>query len=171
MRHDAHRSDVARGLLLRGSVKRRGISALVLVVAAAMIIMIWAASQQFVNGSVTRRVVIAEAGRRCLIQAATAVEEGIEFLTAELNEGPEPGSPPDEALAAKFRQLRPGDILEFSYQPTVAELPDGAGDVHLDEVHGQAFLVDISGENGEPPKTFNCQKYKDFLIKWNESAG
>lgn len=152
-------------------MKRRGISALVLVVAAAMILLIWAASQQFVNGSVTRRVVIAEAGRRCLIQAATAVEEGIELLTSELNEGPEPGSPPDESLGVKFRQLRPGDILEFTYQPTVAELPDGAGDVHLAEVHGQAFLVDISGEVGSPPRSFDCAKYKQFLIKWNETPG
>jgi hypothetical protein len=143
----------------------------VIVIAAALVLMIWAAAQQFVNSAAKRRVAIAEAGRRCLIQATTAVEEGIELLTASLNEGPEADTLRSQSIALQFRELQPGTVLEFSYTPSVAELPGGGVDVHLSEVHGTAFLTDVSGERGSPPLSFNCQKYKDFLLKWNKVPG
>lgn len=152
-------------------MNRRGISAIVLVVLAALIFMIWAATQQFVTGNVKRRVSIAEAGRRCTIQATTAVEEGIDMLISELNEPPKKDRPPSESMALQFRQLSPGQVLEFSYHPTVAELPGGGMNVQLSEVQGKAFIADVTGEKGEPPKSFNCRKYKEFLIKWNKEPG
>lgn len=152
-------------------MKRKGIGAIVLVVFAAIIFLVWAASQQFVTGTVKRRVAIAEAGRRCVIQATTAVEEGVDMLISELNEPPKKDAPPAESMAIQFRSLAPGQVLEFAYHPTVSELPGGGMNVQVSEVHGKAFIADVSGEKGEPPKSFNCRKYKEFLIKWNKEPG
>lgn len=152
-------------------MNRKGISAILLVFAAAMLLMIWAAAQQFVTGTVKRRVTIAEAGRRCLIHATTAVEEGIDMLIGELNEPPDSSEEGKESLSRQFRTLAPGEVLEFAYTPRVADLPSGGVPVRLSEVRGTAFISDMTGEKGTAPSKFNCVKYKEFLIKWNSVPG
>ncbi len=145
---------------------------LLLVMGAALLMMIWALAQRFVGGTVRKNVLLAEAGRLCQIAATTAIEEGVELFTAQANESEEVDEElPDESLGVKMRQMQPGDVIEFSYRPELAEREHGDRSVEIGEVSGRMFLQGVYDERGEPPRKFNCKKYAAFLLKWSRVPG
>jgi len=152
--------------------RRHAFSTLIYIVITALILMIWGAAQHYTSATVRRRVLIAEAGRRCLLQATTAVEEGLSIFTTQMNEGPPPGSPArTDDFASRARQLRPGEILQFHLSPPVAQLPGGGPDVRLTTVSGRMFVVSLQGQFGEPPVALNRDAYRQYLIKWSRIPG
>lgn len=144
-------------------------SAFLLVVGAALLMLIWATAQQGVNLNVRRRVRIAEASRVALIRATTAVEEGVEIFATLVNE-PESveETPPDESLAAQLRSIEPGTVLNFAFRPARAEMPHEGAPVWLSQVEGTAYLTGATDEIGEMPSDFSCEKYERYLVKWSK---
>ena len=151
---------------------RRGFTTLLYIVITALILMIWGTAQHYTSAAVRRRVLIAEGGRRCLVMATTAVEEGIEIFASQMNEGPPPGAPESAgSVARKAREIRPGEVLNFSLKPPVATLPGGGPAVHLSSVSGRLFIVALDGQVGQPPPSLTKQAYRAYLIKWARRPG
>jgi hypothetical protein len=129
---------------------------------AAFLLLVWGVAQQFVTGTVQRRVRIAEAGRRCLLQATMAVEEGIDLVRLLANEADEDR----QSLSLMLRRLRPGQVLEFGYQPPLAgESADGIS-VEIEAVKVRALVQTIEPSQGPPPASFSCDRYRVALERW-----
>lgn len=152
-------------------MRRHGFSALLLVMGAAFLLMIWALAQQFTQSSIRRRVRISEGGRRALLQATTAIEEGIDAVLSTVNDGDPDDTELSADLGAQLRELAPGEVIEFSFAPALAEAQVEGLPIVVSRVQGTAFLLAVEDEVGKPPRKFTCKKYKTFLDKWSQVPG
>lgn len=152
-------------------MKREGYSSFLLVMGTGFLLMIWAACQQWVNGSIRKRVRIAEAGRRCLMQASAAVEEGVEVFVSKVN-APEEGDEVAREIARRIREVSPGEVLEFEFDlPRAAMTGRDGFRVGLGKVVARAYLLDF--EEGGPPPTGKEleEKMRKFWTKWSQVPG
>lgn len=144
---------------------RGGFSAILLVLGAAFLLLVWGSAQQFVSATVARRVRIAQAERRCLMVTTQAVEEGVELFQRLSNRDLDPGADSGaRSLAGELRALRPGQVLEFSYVPELSHAaasgPDG---VDLEAVLVRAWIQDVRPPRGRRPPGFDCAAWGALL--------
>ncbi len=142
--------------------RRAGFSGLILVLAAAVILLVWGIAQQFVTGSAERRVRLAEVGRRCLLQASSAVDEGIDLVHGLAN-----GVAAEDAdsLGRRIRELAPGQVLELAYRPMLTEEGGEASGERIVEARIRAWVQRVEPERGWRPPEFSCERY---LEAWRD---
>lgn len=150
--------------------RRQGFSALLLVILAGLLLMIWAAAQRHSQASIRKRVRIAEAARRSRSLALAAIDEGLTTIVAEVNE-PAEEEDADGSLGMQLRALAPGQVLQFSWLPERSERQVEGQDIEVAAVRGQIYLLGVYGEGGGPPENFDCKKYEKYLIKWSQVPG
>lgn len=150
-------------------VRRRGFSALLLVMGAAFLMMIWAASQHLATGTIHKKVVIAEASRHALDRASAAVDEAVKYLWIASNE-PSPEGSGEGRLAQALRELTPDEDLEFTYRPVLAALPGGTVPLEVSDVTVRAYLRRVDESEGDRADDF-CEKLEEWAEKWSQVPG
>lgn len=173
----------------RRPLTRAGMSALLLVMGAALVMLIWVAAQYFVTGTVQRRVRIADVSRRGRVFAEAALDEAAEFLEVRLNTPDsrdlqawvsEDTQHVTEDLMTNLLTLEPGEVLEFEYLPALAELPQSgeAGPsraIQRTTVHVRAYMEQADDATRDEEARRKCREasaaYAKFDVKWSRVPG
>lgn len=136
---------------------RRGFGAIAFVLLLLALLGVWAASQEFVVGSTRARVRGAEAEREAL-QAALALGAQGPILFGIGAAGGDAGvaEPADTSLAARIRELLPGERLELEGLPVVWDPSFSVLPVEIEEARALAWLIDVRAPPDGPPPICNC---------------